>query len=224
MAESLSTLRARVRSWLNVQSTVRLPDSVILDALNEAQDLLLGGSDLRFAEDTLVMAWQSGVNLYTPTQAGKLLDWINAITYVSPTSGALVTLNQIDYDRFLAKYTDPSITDLGDEPADYTIFGQASGTPQIYVGPTPTSDIAGVTLSAYWTFTNLSADADTNELINTQWYAIFYKALSTCATFIEDDRADKFAGMAEASRTSLVIRQSHARWAGTDRPGMQEPH
>lgn len=221
MSVSLLNLRTDVRSWLNT-STVRTPDSDLTSLINMAIRQIARGNDLRFLETTATVSLVAGTAGYPlPTTGGTFSRPLYAYLLDPTDTTQIITLNEVSYEEFRAKWGIATTHDQG-TPEDFTILGNSATA--LIVGATPDQSIT-LTMNYYVLPTDLSADADHNDVTDYARELVLYKALSLASQFmLEDERAMQFEAQFQAERRRVLNEHGRSRYAARPSPGMIEPH
>jgi hypothetical protein len=206
MPPTFEDLKAKVADWLSA-SSVRLPDSVCGDLINQTQRAEMRDNDYRFGEIAGTFSTVAGTYRYTlPELFSRPIE-----LWFFTGSDAPSRLNQIPtYDQFIGRYPDPTNAALFQDPQDFLIFGN-----EIWLGPTPGSVIT-INHAYYQVFADLTNGSPNNENQFTKraWEVLFWGALvrSTEYTF-EDARRAIYEDNFERVKRQLAIEHSRAEYS-----------
>lgn len=222
----LTTLRSRVRSWLNISDTARISNTIIDGLVNESQNEIMEIGELLFGDATATFSITTGTNQYVPTISGRVIVSPIKMWFVDAT-GAERRIEQVSYSEFVDRYPDSSVTDDVADGADFAVYGtDANGNPVFYIGPTPNADQTGVQLACRTRFSDLVNDTDDNALTETGQgaAAIVYKTCAKATVFVDqEERQGVFENLYRSAYNRLLITHGRARNAGKRRAGMREP-
>lgn len=155
----------------------------------------------RLMEATTTLAYSSTDEATLPT------DFLEARTVVW-LSNPRVRLEYMTPTQFEDAYT----TDTAATPINYTIYGTT-----LKIGPFPNSTV-GVSLLYYQKLTELSADGDTNWLLDNHPDVYLYGSAIASAPYLGDDqRLQTWIGLYDRAAGRVAGDDARARWNGAPR-------
>lgn len=219
--KTLLNVRDRVRATANIDSN-RISDTRLTEIINDAVAEIASSGRLRFAERTLTVILQDGIDTYNLSDSDGPLEKPVLWTYTNPTTNALSEIKQTTLEGWRTLFADPLYQSTG-IPQVYTIWGAASGVPTLKVFPVPTQDLT-TTMDCRISFTELSADTDFNQITNGCYDALTYLTLLLAAPYMEnDDRADSWDKSYTRAFGRIMRSHAAARYSGSARRQMREP-
>ena len=217
-----TTMRSKIRSWINA-NVIRLPDAIITDAINMAQEDVASGYGLLVLEKS-----DSGSVVFTTGQntVGVPIGFLHPVvlSYQDPDDTTkTVTMDEKTYREFVTLYGTKADATSTDDPIRYAVFTSGGAKAQLYIGPTPQRDITAQ-LDYVKKPVDVAADNDETELMLVASRPVMWKALSYCADYTGE--SDTLGRAYEVRFTQsielLTVSQRRARYAGEVRPRMEE--
>lgn len=212
MAETLETLRARMQTWMDANTT-RLPDAVANDCLNLTQRELCRKHDFRFNETSDTFATVIGTASYAlPTGWSRPL----RMWYIDPDTNAVRDVDYLHKEEFDRRYPDSTLTS---KPSHYMVWGQ-----NILLGKTP--DRVLTIHRDYYIIVPDLADgipANSNDFTANAWEVLFFGALVWAHGFgFEDARMPLWEQAYRRGESDLVAEHRRA-WSSGRVAQSQEP-
>lgn len=220
MSTTLVQMRTRIYDWL-ATTTTRLPAANLTDIINMAVREIARNHDLRLLEVESTVSLVQGTASYAlPAVGGAFSRPFNAYLLDPNDTTQIITLNQVSYDDFRAKWGITTSVAQG-VPEDWTIF---TDTLALRVGPTPNAAMS-LLVDYFIIPSDLSLDAEHNALTDYATDAVFYKAAALASIFmLEDERAVMFDQMYQREIAHVLNEQGRSRYGAMGFPQMTEPH
>lgn len=194
--------RSRLGDWVGA-NTVRFPNTVRGHCINMARRAVSRLHDSRYNEVSGTFATVVSTRSYAlPARWSRP----HTLWYTDPDNASQVYLDYLDRQTFDINF--PDATKTGD-PTAYTVWGG-----NMLLGKTP-SRVFTVNRNYYEILADLSADADTDALMDENWELVHYKALVEATAYLVDDaRVGLWKAKADELELQFVIEHVRGRSAG----------
>lgn len=220
--DTLKTVLDRVRAYANVNSS-RLPDARLIELVGDAQEEILDSSRIRFAERSIDVQIQDGVDTYLIQDGVGFMVKPVLWTYSNTANNTVVEIKQVLIEGFRVLLQEQQFAADTGKPSRYTIWGQSNDVPVVKVWPTPTVDLE-TTFDCRVRLFRITDPTLTNDLIQFGQDALTYLTLVLASPYLEDDaRVEQWNSSFQRAYGRMLRSHAAARYSGSARRSQKEP-